>query len=145
LVTRIVPDASVGVKWIIAEEQSDFAARLNGPEYELVVPDLFHLELANVIWKQFRRGEVDAAAARELRELVTGLPVERINTNALLPAALDIAMQHRRTVYDSVYVALALRERCQFVTAGLRLFNALSTGYPGTMLWVEAIGLPSTP
>ncbi|MBI2766482.1 MAG: type II toxin-antitoxin system VapC family toxin [Chloroflexi bacterium] len=130
------------MKWIIAEEQSDFAARLTGSEYELVVPDLFHLELANVIWKQFRRGEVDAAAARELLDLIKGLPVERTNTNELLPPALDIAMQHRRTVYDSVHVALALREQCQFVTADLRLFNALSAAYPGTMLWVEAIAEP---
>ncbi len=44
-----------------------------------------------------------------------------------------------RSIYDSLYVALALRERCKLVTADRRLYNALSLAFSDTMLWVEDI------
>ena len=57
----------------------------------------------------------------------------------LLAAALDIGMEHNRSVYDALYVALALREGCRLVTADRRLYQALEPVMPATMLWVEDI------
>jgi predicted nucleic acid-binding protein len=48
----------------------------------------------------------------------------------LLPRALEIAKQHRRSVYDCLYVALAEREQCQLVTADGKLVNALQGTFP---------------
>jgi predicted nucleic acid-binding protein len=48
----------------------------------------------------------------------------------LLPRALEIAGQSRRSIYDSLYVALAEREQCELITADQRLFNALRGRFP---------------
>jgi predicted nucleic acid-binding protein len=47
-----------------------------------------------------------------------------------------LAHQYIRSVYDALYVALALQEGCQLVTADGRLYNALRPVLPDTMLWV---------
>jgi predicted nucleic acid-binding protein len=53
---RLVVDASVAVKWVIAEGGSDSAERLL--DHPLVAPDLLFAECANILSKKVRRGEV---------------------------------------------------------------------------------------
>lgn len=59
------------------------------------------------------------------------------DTATLVGAALEIALAFDRSVYDSLYVALALRDDCQLVTADRRLYNALAPALSETMLWIE--------
>ena len=54
----------------------------------------------------------------------------------LLVSAFRLAIQHGRSLYDSLYVALALREQCQLVTADERLCNALRPAFGDTLLWL---------
>ena len=57
-----------------------------------------------------------------------------------MPAASDIAHQADRTVYDSLYVALASHLGGTAVTADLKLFNALSPTALGSRLrWVADV------
>ena len=51
----------------------------------------------------------------------------------LLVDAFELAITHRRTVYDSLYLALSLRENCKFITADLRLVNAVSHAMPNVV------------
>ena len=62
----------------------------------------------------------------------------------LLEAALDIALRIGRTVYDSLYMALAVQLDCRLVTADEKLYNALKNEPLGTrILWLEDdIGIP---
>jgi predicted nucleic acid-binding protein len=46
----------------------------------------------------------------------------------VLEGALEIAIAHERTVYDSPYVALAVARDCDVVTADDRFANALAGG-----------------
>ena len=39
--------------------------------------------------------------------------------------ALELAMRYDRTVYDSLCLALAVRQNCQMITANRRLANSL--------------------
>lgn len=56
----------------------------------------------------------------------------------MLASALEIALAHRRSIYDAIYVALALRENCEMVTADERLYNALQgTQIAGTVLTIQ--------
>jgi predicted nucleic acid-binding protein len=48
----------------------------------------------------------------------------------LLDTAFAIAAQFGRTVYDSVYVALAVASKAHMVTADERLANALAAYLP---------------
>jgi predicted nucleic acid-binding protein len=56
-------------------------------------------------------------------------------TADLLVDAYDLAITHRRTVYDSLYLSLSIREACRFVTADERLANAVSSAIP-TVVWL---------
>jgi len=72
-VSLIVPDASVAAKWFLpangerlADEAFALLARYAKEEVQFIVPDLFWVEFANVIWKAVRLGrfpKVSAGAA----------------------------------------------------------------------------------
>jgi predicted nucleic acid-binding protein len=53
-----------------------------------------------------------------------------VGSFAILPEALAIASFFGRTVYDSIYVALAVTSKTQLVTADERLANALAAHLP---------------
>ena len=126
--THLVVDASVAAKWVLPEEDTDAAERLLRPEYRLLAPDLIYAEFGNIIWKHNSRGllDMDKAAARVQRFLTA--PLQVYPSKPFLLQAVDLAIQTRRTVYDCLYVALAIREGCQMVTADRRLVNALAGG-----------------
>ena len=121
-----VVDASV-VAAAFFREQYAAAARavLTGGD-ELHAPDLIHAELANVIWKRHGRGEIDDAEARELLADILRLPLRITPSAELVEPALELALRTRRTVYDCLYLALAVRTNSAMITADKRLANALS-------------------
>src|SRR5262245_14538280 len=111
-----VVDASVGMKWFVPEIHADVAQRLQDPVHQLHVPTLFDVELANTTWKKLRRGELSLAEATAILGQLPLLPVNRHADTLLLDAAFDIANQTQRTVYDSLYLALAVNLGCPVVT-----------------------------
>src|SRR5262245_52099788 len=48
----------------------------------------------------------------------------------LTPRAIDICLQTKQSVYDCLYVALAERETCEFVTADKKLIRNLQGTFP---------------
>ena len=57
----------------------------------------------------------------------------------LLPSAYLLAAKYDRTVYDSLYLALAVASDTQMATADQRLVNALAnTDLAAHMLWIGA-------
>jgi predicted nucleic acid-binding protein len=56
------------------------------------------------------------------------VPLSVVSSSLLVEAALEIALAHRRTVYDALYVALAVARESVFVTADDRLVGALRGG-----------------
>lgn len=122
----LVPDASVVAKLLFEEEGSDRAeAALSGPGTALLAPDLLLAEVAGVIWKRARRGELTEQQARESLERLLALPVELAPTRDLVADALDLALATDRTVYDCLYLALAIASDAKLLTADERLVNAL--------------------
>ena len=58
---------------------------------------------------------------------VSACPMEIVPSHGLVRSALNAATQYGRSVYDSLYVALAIQESCQVVTADEHLANALAS------------------
>jgi predicted nucleic acid-binding protein len=54
-----------------------------------------------------------------------------------LDSALDKAIVYRRSVYDSIYLALAVESAGQLFTADEKLVNALAARLP--IIWLGAI------
>ena len=140
--SRYAVDASVVVKWFAPEIHSEHASRLLAHDDALLAPELLFIEVANVLWKQVRRG---AATRGEATERLSGISarVLPIASVALTASALNIALVYDRSAYDALYVALAISEGCQVITADRRLYNALAPHLPETMLWIEDVPEPA--
>ncbi len=136
---QYVVDNSVAVKWFVPEVYTNFAVRLLSPANRLLAPDLLPSEFANALWKKVREGTVTSDEAVKLLLELARQPIRLEPSRQLLAWALELTLAHNRTVYDSLYVALALREECQLVTADRKLFNARSNPLGATLLWVEDI------
>lgn len=80
------------------------------------VPELCLNECTNVIWKAVRfRGMPLDQAQQALRDL-KALPLKRTATKAVLGQALSIGLKYELAIYDSIYIALALRSSHPMVT-----------------------------
>ncbi len=124
--TRCVVDASVAVKWYLPEPGSVQAAALLRGHPQLIAPDLLTAELGNTLWKRTRRGDLTAReASRVVEAFVSSRPITLWSSESLLRGAWQIASDLGQTVYDALYLALAVAEDCRFVTADDRLVRAL--------------------
>ena len=122
-----VIDASVAIKWYVPEPGSAQAAPILTSGVRLLAPDLIVAEIGNVLWRKIVRGELTPREAEQIADaFVSACPLEIVPSGGLVRSALSIAEQYGRSVYDSLYVALAVRENCQVVTADERLANALA-------------------
>lgn len=126
--TPVVVDSSVAVKWFVPEELSDVAALLFEPSYDLAAPDLLVPEFGNVLWKKMRRNELRRDEALEIVGALGEVPLTIVGSADLVVPALEIAAAYGRTVYDALYVALAVARDCVLVTADERLVAALAGG-----------------
>ena len=132
-----VVDVSVGVKWMLPEPYSMEAQRLQDPAHQLHSPAFFTVELANILWKKIRQSLLTRAQANLMLGQVSALPLTFHDDKGLLISAFNLADQTRRTVYDCLYLALAIHLGGQMVTADEKLVNALSgTPWAGSALWV---------
>ncbi len=139
--TAYVVDASVAAKWFVPEDLSDEASRLLRDDHELCCPDLLHPELGNIVWKKTRGGEITSSEARSILRALERVPLAVFPSRALLEAALDLALATRRSVYDSLYLALALALECRLVTADRRFANALAGGpLSASVVWLGSMG-----
>lgn len=136
--TQYVVDASVVVKWFAPEIHSNIAGRLSASPHALVAPDFLPVEVANSFWKHVRRGHATRIEALE-RLAIVDRRVMLFPSLPLVESAINIALDHERTVYDSLYLALAIEQQCQLVTADRRLYNALSPTLTETVIWIEDI------
>ena len=124
---RLVVDASVAVKWVLKEPDSDAARRIVD-RAELLAPDLLWAESGNVLWRRQRSGELSHSNACDMMLTLQAVPVRAFALFPLLPLALEIALTTRDSIYDCICLALADQEDCRVVTADRRLQNAVASG-----------------
>ena len=136
-------DASVAVKWCLPNENEllvpEAYALLDAyrrSEMQLVVPDLFWPEIGNALWKNVWKGRIDAAWAQKAYAELMNLEIPTAPTYDLVAKASDLAIEMGPTIYDSLYVALAVESRIELITADERLANALAARFP--VKWLGA-------
>lgn len=135
---KAVVDASVAVKLFVPEIHSAAAARALDPEIVLYAPDLIAPEFGNMLWKKVRRGEIGRDEAADILRAFANLPVEIRPSSLLLPWAFEVAVELDRTVYDSLYLALAVAEECALVTADAKFHAAIAASpLAAHVRWVE--------
>ena len=124
---RFVVDASVAVKWLVVEEDTDIAQELATSGQELHAPRLMASEVANALWRKARMGEIDRRTAGILLANVPDMPVRWGADEIVSADAGRLALAFDRPIYDCVYLALAHRIGAVMLTSDLRFANSLAS------------------
>lgn len=122
--TLLVVDASVVIKWFVPEIHSDAARKLLGTNHQFFAPDLLFAEIGNILWKKAQRGSLTSTDAAQLIADIGRVAIESVPARSLVGDAFVLANAIRRTVYDSLYLALAARLNTSCITADERLWRA---------------------
>jgi predicted nucleic acid-binding protein len=124
VIGHAVVDASVALKWVLPEPDSEAAASLQGAVMH--APDLLMAECGNALWVRARRGELSADEARNCFEVLDGAPVSLVASGGLAAPAFALSLELDQTVYDCLYLALAVRRDTPLVTADRRFHDAVA-------------------
>ena len=121
---RLVVDASVAVKLLVEEPDSDAAQELAASGQELHAPRLMASEVANALWRKARLGQIERADAGAAMALLPDMPVRWNDDETVSADAVRLALALDHPVYDCVYLALAHRIGATVVTADRRFAEA---------------------
>ncbi|HEX3600321.1 MAG TPA: type II toxin-antitoxin system VapC family toxin [Lacipirellulaceae bacterium] len=125
--SNVVIDASALIKLYINEVGSPEVERAVKAADSILAPDLLLAETGNILWKYVHRSELFAADANKVLGDILQMPIQLTASSELIEPALNIAIETNRTVYDSIYLALAIQSASILITADERLVNALAT------------------
>ena len=122
--TGYVVDASVAVKWLVAEPLSEESATLLDSDVTLLVPDLFFAETTSALAAKHRHGEMDAEQVADAVDLLRTAPVATpLSMRRLAASSARLAKDLGHPVYDCFYLALAIHENYPVVTADTRFHD----------------------
>jgi predicted nucleic acid-binding protein len=119
----VVVDASVAVRFVSGEPP--WIERWRGwvdGQALLLVPPHFPAEVANALLRSVRLPALDAAARLE-RLSATGIEIADRGW-AGVPGALELAAKHRLSVYDALYLDLAIDVDAELATLDRTLARA---------------------
>ena len=108
-----VLDCSVTMTWVFPDEanESTDALRESLIKDSAVVPVLWPIEVGNVLLVATRRGRITADDWPRIRNDLEALPIDidPESCDRVLETVLPIANEHELSVYDAMYLELALR------------------------------------
>ena len=118
-------DASVAIKWFVAEILHEEAVFMLDNVPVAQAPDFIVVEIANVAWKKHVRGEITEEQAHDIVfDVRAYVPVLYPSTN-LVERSLGISLTLNHPVYDCLYLACAQTTDNILVTADDRLHRAV--------------------
>ena len=129
--TTFVLDNSVAMRWLLASNkvsdqryaESVLRSLANA---EAVVPNLWHLEAANVLLSAANRKELEISAVERFTVQLENLPitVDTLTANQVFGHTMSLAKAYRLSSYDAAYLELALRENLPLATLDKHLLKA---------------------
>ncbi len=122
----LVVDASALMSWVMPDEAgSDLEALL--AEHEIVAaPTLLWAELRNILIVSERRGRLSAGMADQIADALDGLGISLMAPGSS-SVVMDLARRHGLSVYDALYLELALRDGAQLASLDGALITAATT------------------
>lgn len=137
-----VCDANILVAAFVPEEDSLLAERfveqVNNGTIRALAPQHALAEVGHALRRELVRKRIPPGMLTALWRDFRSVPVEYVALDGLADSALDLSIEHMASYYDSLYVALALREGVPFVTLERRATNAFERRV-GTVLNLAAI------
>lgn len=132
-----VLDCSIAVSWCFEDEASPATDALleRVRDEGARVPGLWHLELGNVLLQAERRGRIEANNSTVRLELLMTLPIltDEEGTIRALREVLTLARTEQLTIYDAVYLELAMRHGLPLATKDRLLTQAAKRVHVATL------------
>jgi predicted nucleic acid-binding protein len=131
---KYVLDASVALAWVIPRPITPKADVLRedyrNAIHELIAPSAFPAEVAMDLTKAERQKVINVGEAIPfLTDILSTCPI--LHTyDLLLFRAAEISSRMRSGLHDCLYIALAEREGCEFVTVDDRLLRNVQKDFP---------------
>jgi predicted nucleic acid-binding protein len=129
-----VIDASVALKWVLAETGSAAAEEIlqqyGEGKVQLIAPRLLSAEVASAISRRCRRKLLTPSEAQESYGLFEAVKPILVDESGLMHKALSLAVDRQLSFWDSVYLAVAIDFTADLVTADARFYRSASRHYP---------------
>ncbi len=121
--TAFVLDNSVAMRWLLASDRvSDQryaeSVLISLANAEALVPNLWHLEAANVLLGASNRGDIEISDLERFTVQLENLPitVDTLTANQVFGHTISLARAYRLSSYDAAYMELSLREGLPLAT-----------------------------
>ena len=142
----VVVDASLAVKWLIDEDDSDKAhAALQSwvaQDMARIAPHLMPFEVANALHRRVLRGELTVGDSIRMMARLLESRLELHQPPGLHVRALQLASQLKQNAaYDAHYLALSESFGCELWTADERFYRAASQSI-GNVRWIGEFVAP---
>ena len=122
---RYVVDTNVLAYYALATTPfSEELSVLFSQPFELIAPDSWYPEFLDVVWQAVRFQGIALADGLELLEEVERLLDWSVPVYSLWREALVVAEEHGCSTYDTLFIVLAERERCDLLTYDRKLLAA---------------------
>jgi predicted nucleic acid-binding protein len=138
-----VIDTSVAVKWYIPEAYSAEAQGYMGKGIDRHAPDYLPVEAASVVLKRVRTRDPSLRLSHDEGSMVLAalktVPVQFHVSGPLIDLAFAVAAEVGSSLYDGLFLALAIRIGGQLVTADEKLFKKVQASPQAPHVrWVES-------
>jgi predicted nucleic acid-binding protein len=104
LIRLYIPDGS------IPEGLEAFLGGVERGNHVAIAPELLLVESANVLNKKRKINELTEEESIRLLNDILSMPIRYFPHGPFISTAFDLAREHKITVYDAIYLALALEE-----------------------------------
>lgn len=127
---RVVLDASVVLKWYLADEEGsaeafDLLKRHISGDLETIAPALLPYEVMNGLMVARKRGRIRKEVIISAIEGFVKLGLRFVGLSGHHARLVYYCKAYNRSAYDSSYLALAEAEQIPFITADERLYKAV--------------------
>lgn len=119
-------DASVVVKWFVADPLTSAALKARQDYRPAVAPDLMLVEVANALRRYVVQGGLEPAVAQDDLSMVQAT-VELSDHAGLVEEAFALACRLNHSMTDCLYAVMARRLNVPLVTADAKLTRKLSS------------------
>lgn len=119
--TGFIVDASVGFAWVYqgqATPETDQLLNEVAAGARVIVPSLWYLEMANVLLIAQRRHRLTAVQRKAALERLSAMQftVDEEGTRHAFDKTSELAEKYGLTIYDAIYLELALRRSLPLAT-----------------------------
>ena len=138
---RAVIDASVVLKWYLADEQHGEKAlgllnKYISNELHILAPSLLEYEVINALVIARKRGGIEEETLLSAIDGFLGLGIELKNLSMFSTRVLHFCKVYNRSAYDASYLALAEEDGIPLITSDRVMYNVVQTD----LQWVKYLG-----